>query len=78
MKRLLHLSVGDTRVTPVELQTILFETANICNERPLGLSKPREDGTYTLITPNQLLLGRSQNILPDDANIANGLPMSSR
>ena len=78
MKRLLHLSVGDTRVTPVELQTILFETANICNERPLGLSKPREDGTYTLITPNQLLLGRSQNILPDDANIANDLPMSSR
>ena len=78
VKRLLHLSLGDTRVTPVEFQTILFEVANMCNERPLGLSRPREDGTYTLITPNQLMLGRSQNILPDDATIANDLPMSSR
>ena len=31
-----------------------------------------------MITPNQLMLGRSQNILPDDATIANDLPMSSR
>ena len=78
VKRLLKFSVGDSRVTPVELQTILFETANICNERPLGLSKPREDGTYDLITPNSLLLGRSQNILPDDAGLADSLPISSR
>ena len=78
VKRLLRLSLGDSVVTPVELQTILFEVANICNERPLGLSKPREDGTYVLITPNQLMMGRSQNILPDDASIANNLPMSSR
>ena len=46
MKKLLTLSLGDTRVTPVELQTILFECANICNERPIGMSKPREDGSY--------------------------------
>ena len=50
----------------------------MCNERPLGLSKPREDGTYDLITPNNLLLGRSQNILPDDAGLADSLPISSR
>ena len=78
LKKLLRYSIGDTRVTPVELQTILFETANICNERPLGLSKPREDGSYVVITPNQLLLGRSQNILPDDAGIADSLPISAR
>ena len=53
VKRLVHISLGDTRVSPVEFQTALFEIANMCNERPLGLSKPREDGTYTLITPNQ-------------------------
>ena len=78
VKRLLKFSVGDSRVTPVELQTILFETANMCNERPLGLSQPREDGTYDLITPNNLLLGRSQNILPDDAGLSDSLPVSSR
>ena len=78
LKKLLRYSVGDTRVTPVELQTILFETANIINERPLGLSKPREDGSYVVITPNQLLLGRSQNILPDDTGIADSLPMTAR
>ncbi len=56
VKKSVNLSVGDTRVTPVELQTILMEVANICNKRPIGLSKPREDGTYSIISPNQLLL----------------------
>ena len=78
VKKLMTLSLGDTRVTPVELQTILFECANICNERPIGLSKPREDGSYSLITPNQLLHGRSMNILPDDAQLAEELPVVSR
>ena len=78
VKRLLKLSVGDTRVTPVELQTILFECANICNERPIGASKPREDGTYSLITPNQLIHGRSMNVLPDDVELADELPVKSR
>ena len=45
VKRILHMSIGDTRVTPLELQTILMEAANICNERRLGLSRPRVDGT---------------------------------
>ena len=78
VKRLLQLSIGDTRVTPVELQTVFFEIANICNERPIGLSRPREDGTYDIITPNHLLLGRSCNILPDDASLVSQLPVASR
>ena len=78
VKRCLALAIGDSRVTPVELQTILMEVANICNERPIGLSKPRADGTYSLITPNQLLLGRSKNILPDDTEIVDDLPMKAR
>ena len=78
VKKLLTLSLGDTRVTPVELQTILFECANICNERPIGMSKPREDGSYSLIIPNQLLLGRSINILPDDTKLADELPIVAR
>ena len=78
VKKLLRLAIGDTRVTPVELQTILFECANICNERPISMTKPREDGTYSLITPNQLLLGRSMQGLPDDAQLADDLPIASR
>ena len=78
VKKLISLSVGDTRLTPVELQTVLMEVANICNERPIGLSKPREDGSFSLITPNHLLLGRSCNILPDDTELAMDLPMTAR
>ena len=78
VKKQIHISVGDTRVSPVELQTILMEIANICNERPIGLSKPRDDGTYNIITPNQLLLGRSTNILPDDTELVENLPMKAR
>ena len=44
----------------------------------MGLSKPREDGSYVLITPNQLMLGRSTNIIPDDTNIAESLPVAAR
>ena len=78
VKRCIAQALGDTRVTPVELQTVLFEIANICNERPIGVSKPRSDGSYSLITPNQLLLGRSVNILPDDSEIVDNLPMRAR
>ena len=78
VKDLLRLSIGDTRVTPLELQTIFMEISNICNERPIGVSKPRADGTYTVLTPNHLLLGRSSNILPDDAQLSEDLHYSSR
>ena len=78
VKRLLRFCIGDTRLSPLELQTVLMEISNICNERPIGLSKPRADGTYTVITPNQLLLGRSSNILPDDTELAEELPGPSR
>lgn len=79
VKRLLKFSVGDSKLTPLELQTALYECADICNERPLGINtKPREDGTFDVITPNTLLHGRSGNIVPDDTDIANGLPVTSR
>ena len=78
VKKLIRISIGDTRVTPVELQTIFFEESNICNERPISLSLPRSDGTYTIITPNQLLLGRSFNQLPDDLELVESLPISAR
>ena len=78
VKKQVYVSLGDSVVTPVELQTILMEVANMCNERPLGLSKPRDDGSYDILTPNQLLLGRSVNVLPDDAELVDNLPMKAR
>ena len=78
VKRLLSTSIGESRLTPVELQTVLLETANICNERPVGSAVPRVDGSYLLVTPNQLLLGRSSNVLPDDTAMVERLSTSAR
>ena len=78
VKRLMKLSVGDTKLSPLELQTCLMEVANICNERPLGGLMPREDGSFQVITPNQLLMGWSGSSLPDDSAIVDQLPMKSR
>ena len=78
IKKQLRLAIGDSRVTPLELQTALFEISNICNERPITISKPREDGSYSLVTPNQLLLGRSCNQLPDDSDYTESLPVAAR
>ena len=74
----LRLSNGDTRLSLVELQTVFMGTANICNERPIWLSKPRDYGTCSLITPKQLLQGQSSNVLPDDADLAANLPMNAQ
>ena len=65
-KRLLTIVLQSKRVSFTELQTVLFEVAQILNCRPLGLyHKP---GTDPLdggpITPNHLLLGRATNMTP--------------
>ena len=78
VKRLVKLSVGDTKLSSLELQTALMEIADLCNERPLGGVLPREDGTFEVVTPNQLLLGRSGNAVPDDSIIVGNLPMTAR
>ena len=65
-KKLLTIIIGPKRLTFTEIQTILFEIAQILNSRPLGLyNKP---GTDPLdcgpITPNHLLLGRATYEVP--------------
>ena len=76
-KHIAH-AIGDSRITPLELQTILMEISDICNERPITAAKPREDGIYCLVTPNQLLMGRSINRLPDDQVISESLGVTAR
>ncbi|XP_043234175.1 uncharacterized protein LOC122387784 isoform X1 [Amphibalanus amphitrite] len=59
IKRALAIAVGDSKLTFSELQTVLFEVANILNQRPIG-RKPGADplsGAY--LSPNDLLLGRT-------------------
>lgn len=63
VKRCLQIAVGDSILTFSELQSVLFEVANLINERPIGtkVCDPNE-GTY--LCPNDLLLGRSSVRVP--------------
>ena len=73
------ISSTSTRLSPLELQTVLFECANLVNERPLGVLKtPREDGTFKVLTPNSLLIGRSLGTVPDDISLRSHLKKSDR
>ena len=58
-----------------ELQTVFFEVAQIINQRPIG-RKPSSPDEETYLFPNDLLLGRNSNVVPqgpfdDQANIKN-------
>ena len=45
------------------MQTILYEIANIVNDRPIGTTPTSvEDGSY--LCPNDMMLGRSSNVVP--------------
>ena len=57
------LAIGDQKLTYSELQAVLYESANVVNERPIGTTpKSIEDGSYKC--PNDMLLGRSGNKVP--------------
>ena len=59
VKKSLVISIGDSILTFSQLQSSLFEIANIINQRPIGI-KPSNDidlGKY--LCPNDLLLGRT-------------------
>ena len=63
VKRALCTAIGDQIMYFVELQTCLFEAAQLVNQRPIGTahSSP-EEGTW--LCPNDLLLGRASNNVP--------------
>lgn len=66
VKKSIMMSVGDSILTFGELQTVLFEVANLTNERPIGI-KPGTDldlGSY--LCPNDLILGRTSIKVPSD------------
>lgn len=48
IKRALSMSIGDSVPTFSELQTVLFEVANMLNERPIG-AKPGTNWSRVVI-----------------------------
>ena len=63
VKRSLKAAIGEIILTFLELQTVLFEVANLINERPIG-RHPRSPEDGSCLCPNDLLLGRSTTRVP--------------
>ena len=63
IKKAITNAIGNQILNFSSLQTVLFEAANLVNERPIGhISNDPDDGSY--LCPNQLLLGRASNRVP--------------
>ena len=59
-KKILSVSIGNSRLSVTELSTVFSESANLLNERSIGLL-PSPDSIINVLTPNSLLLGRSRS-----------------
>ena len=67
VKRLLKSSVNDVKLTTMELQLFLFEATNITSSRPISVEKRiPADGSYNILTPNDLILGRAIGTRAED------------
>lgn len=64
VKRSLNVSIGESKLSFAELQTVLFEVANLLNERPIGLKPGSDVNAGSYLCPNELLLGRASNHAP--------------
>lgn len=59
----LKKAIGDQKLTPFELYTVLLEAANLVNQRPIGrMPNDPNDGSY--LCPNYMLLGRASSAVP--------------
>ena len=56
-KSLMH-SMGNTRLSLNEMNTLMLEISNLVNERPIGI-QPNQNSESDYLSPNSLLLGRS-------------------
>ena len=63
MKKSIYLALGNHRVTFNELQMMVFEAANLVNERPIGM-KPGNYSEHSHLCPNDLILGRATQSVP--------------
>ena len=63
VKRNLTLSIGTSILSFSDLQTILFESANLLNERPIG-TKTTDPNEGSYLCPNDIILGRATSQIP--------------
>ena len=63
IKKAIKGVVGEQILTFSELQTVMFEAANLVNERPIG-QHPTEPDETSYLSPNHLLLGRASSRIP--------------
>ena len=69
VKRALNAAVGEQIMTFSELQTVMYEAAQIVNQRPIGTHPDSpEDSTY--LSPNDLILGRSSSHAPQVGRVS--------
>ena len=63
VKKAIIVAIGDHILSFPEIQTVVFEAANIVNERPIAVNnRDLDDGSY--LCPNDLLLGRASSSVP--------------
>ena len=58
-KKAICLSLQERRLSPFEFSALMYDIANVLNERPIG-TLPGNDSLLSVLTPNSLLLGRSR------------------
>ena len=63
-KRSIQHKISDNILTFAQLQTALFEIANIINSRPIGIVSGSDPSCPAPITPNHLILGRASADVP--------------
>lgn len=59
VKQGLTHAIGDSVLTFGELQTVLYEVANLMNKRPIGVKSSICIDLGTYLCPNEMLLGRT-------------------
>ena len=64
IKRSIAHTIGKTVLSFSEFQLAMFEIANIINSRPIGIISGSDPDDPKPITPNDLILGRSTNEVP--------------
>ena len=65
VKRSIEHVIGQNTLSFSEMQLMFFEIANVINSRPIGTVPGNDPECPTPLTPNDLLLGRSSNEVPN-------------
>ena len=63
IKKAIQLAIGMQVLKFSELQTVLYEAANLVNERPIG-KHPADPEEERYLCPNDILLGRASSRVP--------------